>query len=181
MEKKMKRIKNVVAAFAVLVLGTSLAFADEAQSKQNLKEMSAEELIDLKGAIEKELFSRKPEAYSEIGSTGAGGGIIFYVEGNLVYECSPYLGDANWTDAKKMCEDYRGGGFSDWRMPTLEELSLICENLRKPGKIGGETFYWSSTPQGDTYYQGINFHYTTDGLAEPSDVYSVRAIRVYKK
>ena len=177
----MKLIKNMVAVLAALVLGTSFVFADEAQSKQNLKEMSAEELIDLKGAIEKELFSRKPEAYSEIGSTGTSGGIIFYVEGNLVYECSPYLGDANWTDAKKMCEDYRGGGFSDWRMPTLEELSLICENLRKPGKIGGKTNYWSSTPSYDTNYKVIHFGSKLDLSEESSDVYSVRAIRVYKK
>ena len=177
----MKRIKNIVAVLAALVLGTLFVFADEAQSKQNLKEMSAEELIDLKGAIEKELFSRKPEVYSEIGSTGTGGGIIFYVEGKLVYECSPYLGDANWTDAKKMCEDYRGGGFSDWRMPTLEELSLICENLQKPGKIGGRTSYWSSTPSYDTSYETFNFNRDYGFSAESSSVYSVRAIRVYKK
>ena len=180
----MKRILKAAAALAVLVLGASLAFAGEAQSKQNLKEMSAEELIDLKGAIEKELFSRKPEAYSEIGRTGAGGGIIFYVEGNLVYECSPYLGDANWTDAKKMCEDYRGGGFSDWRMPTLEELSLICENLRKPGKISGNTRYWSATDlhhYGSIDYWWQNFEDGETGAWDPSYTFSVRAIRVYKK
>ena len=180
----MKRIKNIVSVIAALVLGTSFVFADEAQSKQNLKEMSAEELIDLKGAIEKELFSRKPEAYSEIGSTGTGGGIIFYMEGNLVYECSPYLGDANWTDAKKMCEDYRGGGFSDWRMPTLEELSLIYENLRKPGKIGGNTRYWSATLNsfyGSNYYSSKDFEDGNTNSWESSNIFSVRAIRVYKK
>ena len=81
-----------------------------------------------------------------------------------------------------MCEDYRGGGFSDWRMPTLAELSLICENLRKPGKIGGGTFYWSSTPYSDTYYAGMKFSsYCYKENLEPSDVNSVRAIRVYKK
>ena len=33
-------------------------------------------------------------------------------------------------DAKKYCEDYRGGGYTDWRMPTLDELkTLYNKNL----------------------------------------------------
>lgn len=31
--------------------------------------------------------------------------------------------DINWPDAKKYCEDYTGGLYSDWRMPTLDELA----------------------------------------------------------
>ncbi len=30
--------------------------------------------------------------------------------------------DINWQDAKRYCENYRGGGYNDWRMPTLDEL-----------------------------------------------------------
>jgi hypothetical protein len=28
----------------------------------------------------------------------------------------------NWASAKSYCENYRGGGYADWRMPTLDEL-----------------------------------------------------------
>jgi len=30
--------------------------------------------------------------------------------------------DINWQDAKRYCENYRGGGYNDWRMPTQDEL-----------------------------------------------------------
>jgi hypothetical protein len=30
--------------------------------------------------------------------------------------------DITWQDAKRYCENYRGGGYSDWRMPTKDEL-----------------------------------------------------------
>jgi hypothetical protein len=31
----------------------------------------------------------------------------------------------NWVDAKRYCENYRGGGYSDWRMPTQDELAVL--------------------------------------------------------
>ena len=36
----------------------------------------------------------------------------------------------NWANAKSYCENYRGGGYSDWRMPTQDEL----EGLYDAGK-----------------------------------------------
>ena len=38
--------------------------------------------------------------------------------------------NVNWQDAKSYCENYRGGGYTDWRMPTLDEL----EGLYDEGK-----------------------------------------------
>ena len=35
----------------------------------------------------------------------------------------------DWKDAKRYCENYRGGGYTDWRMPTIDELAgLYDEN-----------------------------------------------------
>jgi hypothetical protein len=36
-----------------------------------------------------------------------------------------------WEDAKKYCETYKGGGYTDWRMPTQEELSAIYEKKKR--------------------------------------------------
>ena len=36
----------------------------------------------------------------------------------------------NWPNALLYCQDFRGGGYTDWRMPTLVELSsLYNQNL----------------------------------------------------
>ncbi len=41
--------------------------------------------------------------------------------------------DIKWEDAKAYCENYRGGGYDDWRMPTIEELQrLYDENKGYP-------------------------------------------------
>ena len=40
----------------------------------------------------------------------------------------------DWYDAKKYCENYRGGGYSDWRMPAMSELNGLYD--AKPGQPG---------------------------------------------
>jgi hypothetical protein len=35
--------------------------------------------------------------------------------------------DINWQGAKKYCENYRGGGYTDWRMPTQDELAGLYD------------------------------------------------------
>lgn len=33
----------------------------------------------------------------------------------------------NWPNAKSYCENYRGGGYKDWRMPTQDELDWFYD------------------------------------------------------
>jgi len=33
----------------------------------------------------------------------------------------------NWANAKSYCENYRGGGYTDWRMPTRDELAGLYD------------------------------------------------------
>ncbi|MBU0769626.1 MAG: caspase family protein, partial [Proteobacteria bacterium] len=35
--------------------------------------------------------------------------------------------DIDWKDTKRYCENYRGGGYTDWRMPTREELEGLYD------------------------------------------------------
>jgi hypothetical protein len=39
----------------------------------------------------------------------------------------------NWADAKKYCEKYRGGGYTNWRLPTENELTQLYDGA-KPNK-----------------------------------------------
>jgi hypothetical protein len=35
--------------------------------------------------------------------------------------------DINWQDARQYCENYRGGGYADWRMATQDELAELYD------------------------------------------------------
>ncbi|OQC53304.1 MAG: hypothetical protein BWX55_01190 [Deltaproteobacteria bacterium ADurb.Bin022] len=37
----------------------------------------------------------------------------------------------NWANAKAYCENYRGGGYSDWRMPTQDERANLYDKNKK--------------------------------------------------
>ena len=37
---------------------------------------------------------------------------------------------ANWPEAKSYCESYRGGGHTDWRMPTQNELAGLYHSSK---------------------------------------------------
>jgi hypothetical protein len=60
----------------------------------------------------------------------------------------------NWKKADAAATAMTAGGFSDWRLPTVEELFLLADRTRAPSPaIDAEYFpdcksdwYWSSTP-----------------------------------
>ncbi len=54
--------------------------------------------------------------------------------------------------AAHLAAAYRGGGKSDWYLPSREELSLMYVNLHKAGVVVlSEHYYWSSS-EDDAYY-----------------------------
>jgi hypothetical protein len=61
------------------------------------------------------------------------------------------LGKGYWDTANSMCENSIVGGYTDWRLPTIEELMTLYNNKEK---IGGFTTnkYWSSSCYGIEYY-----------------------------
>lgn len=54
--------------------------------------------------------------------------------------------NSNLNNAAKVCDDYSYNGYTDWYLPSSEELQLMCQNLYSAGKGNFATnFYWSST------------------------------------
>jgi TolB-like protein len=116
----------------------------------------------------------------EIGDTGPGGGIIFFAEGREYMEVSRILGEQSWSGALTTARNYKGGGCSDWHLPTKDELNLVYQNLRAQN-IGnlGDTWHWSSSEDNNNYawvqrvsdgYQHTNYKTLTN---------SVRAVRAF--
>ena len=54
-------------------------------------------------------------------------GTVLDTQTDLLWAAKDNGSGINWQDAKKYCENYRGGGYSDWRMPTQEELGGLYD------------------------------------------------------
>jgi len=66
-----------------------------------------------------------------------GGRFIAYDNGTvkdtktgLMWAAKDNGGEIKWRDAKRYCENYRGGGYTDWRMPTLDELAGLYDRSK---------------------------------------------------
>ena len=46
---------------------------------------------------------------------------------NLMWAAKDSGRDINWANARSYCENYRGGGYKDWRMPTQDELAGLYD------------------------------------------------------
>lgn len=54
-------------------------------------------------------------------------GTVLDTTTNLMWASKDNGRDLQWSAAKNYCENYRGGGYTNWRMPTLDELSGLYD------------------------------------------------------
>ena len=54
-------------------------------------------------------------------------GTVLDTKTNLMWAAKDNGSDINWVNAKSYCENYRGGGYTDWRMSTLDELEGLYD------------------------------------------------------
>jgi hypothetical protein len=69
--------------------------------------------------------------------TGRDGRFIAYDNGTVVDTRTSLMWAAkdngrniNWRDAKDYCDNYRGGGFTGWRMPAQDELAGLYDDSK---------------------------------------------------
>jgi hypothetical protein len=79
----------------------------------------------------------KPQSVSTARETARDGrfiadnnGIVLDTLTNLMWAAQDNGRNINWADAKSYCENYRGGGYTDWRMPTQEELARLYDTRK---------------------------------------------------
>ena len=119
------------------------------------------------------------------GEISEGGIIVNSIENGKSLACSLVdLGKVNWSEAKKLCEDYREGGFTDWRMPNKDELLMMYTFLHKRKNTGGfniqdKAGYWSSNDVNKNDAIEIHFRYGIQGIYKKSLSNYVRAVRSF--
>lgn len=110
-----------------------------------------------------------------------GGGIVVHLngDGHGLIAALEDQGKANWDQGMAMCNNYRGGGYNNWRLPNKRELGLMYRNLYKAnmGEFSAE-IYWTSEPFGILSWQQ-NF---ADGFQisnAKDNQFRVRAVRSF--
>jgi len=97
---------------------------------------SAEKPGALKGKAleEKQLSMGNNPSFPTDGMLGRDGNLIGYMNGtvfdtktNLMWASKDNGKGVSWEEAKKYCNEYKGGGYTDWRMPTQDELATIYD------------------------------------------------------
>jgi len=118
----------------------------------------------------------------KIGDRGPGGGFVFFAENGVYMECSLDIGSYNWDQAVSATKNYKGGGFTDWHLPSTGELDLMYINLKAKG-LGGfsNTSYWSSRSLSDKSAYWFSF---VTGSADwtpnnKTNMHLVRAVRTF--
>ena len=95
-----------------------------------------------------------------------------------------------YASAAKLCSDYRGGGFSDWYLPAIQELKEFYKalyninNILAPGDGFHFDNYWSSTENMDdfagltSYFIGFHVGMLNPG-GHKGHLLRVRAVRKF--
>jgi hypothetical protein len=82
-----------------------------------------------------------------------GGFVVFEDNGHGLVAAITDLGKKmSWNSAKSACEELILNGYSDWHLPSKEELNSVYVNLKKVGVGGFENHcYWSSNVGDDGF------------------------------
>jgi len=111
---------------------------------------------------------------------------IFNAEKEIFLQISPdFEKKMNWNEATSECAKLDNG----WRLPTREELNLICRTFHKNG-IGNfkNDFYWSKTLSITKYpndsawvtsFHSSNNSFSSDLIMEKNHYLYVRAVRSF--
>jgi hypothetical protein len=109
-----------------------------------------------------------------------GGFVVYEENGHGLVAAITDLEKMDWNSAKKACEELIINGYSDWYLPSKDELNSVYVNLNQVGLGGFEDYYyWSSTE-----YNNANawYHYFLNGFQYGSWMFEeklVRAVRIF--
>jgi len=116
-----------------------------------------------------------------------GNGTVTDTSSSLIWQQATAPNTYNWDQAISYCSGLSLAGYTDWRLPTLDELRTLVDSTQNdPPKINHmffpgtvSSFYWSSITYAysTTSAWGVNFLYGNDLMPNKSNSLYVRAVR----
>jgi hypothetical protein len=109
-----------------------------------------------------------------------GGFVVYEENGHGLVAAITDLGSMDWNSAKTACDELILNVYSDWHLPSKEELNALYVNLKQIGVGGFAGFiYWSSAYY-DNYDAWIQyFHNGFQGHFSQDHKVNVRAVRAF--
>jgi len=114
-----------------LYLGTNPSASESRTVQDKIYALEAKKEISQVQEVEKKRVAEEKKGPRE---TGRDALFIAYADGtvldtrtNLMWATKDNGYDINWYDAKRYCNNYRGGGYTDWRLPTQDELAGLSD------------------------------------------------------
>lgn len=80
--------------------------------------------------------------------------------------------------AAQVCRDYAGGGFTDWFLPSRDELFLLFNEKAVVGGFSDAT-YWSSSETSTDLSCSLNFVNGNQTIGSKGSTQRIRAIRAF--
>lgn len=102
--------------------------------------------------------------------------VIILREANLMVQTKD-LGKATHSDALLMCSNSIHEGYTDWRLPTKEELMVLYNNKEKIGGFQSDSYWSSAKSFSSSSYYYISFSTGSVGLEDFAFHNYVRAVR----
>ena len=113
---------------------------EKKKALEDKRQKIEEEKATLEGQKTTTLAMSKRPAFGETDRDGRfiaySNGTVLDTRTNLMWAAKDNGSIINWANAKSYCENYRGGGYSDWRMPAQDELAGLYD-----GSINGKHGY----------------------------------------
>jgi len=115
-----------------------------------------------------------------------GNGTVTDTSSSLIWQQATAPNTYNWDQAISYCRSLSFAGYTDWRLPTLDELKTLLDYTQAPPKINHmyfpdtvSSFYWSSTTDASSTYSawGVDFLNGNVYIYYMNLSYYVRAVR----
>jgi len=183
---KMKR-RTLILTLMILWVCFVLCYGQEHSKDYTNESEQLDSFIDMVAKKTTDIFNRvfnkkdleaPEESKYHVGDTGPCGGIVFCVEGMICWEISEPLGEYTFDNAVKVAGEYRGNGFSDWFLPSIDDLNTVYLCLQKGNtKMFDINYLWSATAISDSTAWGQRFRDGRQISAPKKEKHLVRAAR----
>lgn len=128
------------------------------------------------------IVANEDAGYSPWGCNGITTNAVGSNVGTASQNTSNIISSNCGSTAAQFCVDYRGGGYSDWSLPSINELNIVFSNrLYLPSSLS-QYLYWSSTETSSAGAYRKDMRYTNTGGVQSFGKTSnshVRAVRYF--